>query len=100
MESQKQTNQANDSSRIHSLNVSELKEAQKPKKKVVTSDRWYDKLQYWLLFGVLLMLPVIVVGIFQNKFLIITPLGPVLGVISYFIRRFVKLHNLDVTQED
>jgi hypothetical protein len=84
---------------IHTLNVEAIQESKKPEKKKLESNNWYDKLKYWLLIGLLAMVPMIVLGIFHKQFFLLIPLGPIVAFLSWIIRRLIKLHNLDITEK-
>lgn len=78
---------------IHSLNVKELKKSQKPKK--YKPEFWYDKLVYWLLISLIGSLVFGLLALVDTQFAYIAPIFPVVGTISWFIRRTMKVKGFD-----
>ncbi len=78
---------------IHSINVEELKKVKKPKK--YKSEYWYDKLVYWLLISLTGSLIFGLLALINNQFIYIAPIFPVVGVISWLVRRIMKEKGID-----
>ena len=53
-------------------------------------EKWTEQLRYWLFFGIGLSAFFSLLGIFNWRFLLFTPLGPILGTYIWLTRRLVK----------
>ncbi len=81
----------------HFLNVKELKKKKKQKPgKPLPKDN--QPLILWILYGALGSSIFVFLAFINSKFLYLTPLGPLIGAISWLIRRFFRRHNLEDNQ--
>ena len=78
------------------VNITEIKK----KKKETPSEElnWYDQLKYWIFIGLAASLVFIIFSLLNRRFLIFTPLGPLIAVISWYVRKVFTKHSkkLDV----
>lgn len=79
-------------SSLHTLNIAELKKSDIDKKE---ENIWYLRLRYWILFGAAGSIIFVLLGLVNWRFLILIPLGPILGYISWYIRRLLRKFNLN-----
>jgi hypothetical protein len=77
----------------HFLNVKELKKKKKQKpEKPLPKDN--QPLILWMLYGTLGSSIFVFLAFINSRFLYLTPLGPIIGAISWLIRRFFRRHNI------
>jgi hypothetical protein len=76
---------------ISAVNVHEMKEKKKNKYiPPASEENWYNRAAYWALFGLIGGLAIASLSISRWQFLLFIPIGPVVGVIAWFIRRYAK----------
>ncbi|KKQ51586.1 hypothetical protein A2865_01525 [Candidatus Woesebacteria bacterium RIFCSPHIGHO2_01_FULL_39_17] len=84
--------EAEKSSILSIVNVSEIKKSKLEKPKEEDS-YWYNKAWAWILFGSFIGLIFVILALINVKFLILIPLGPVIGFLSWYIRRVVRSYD-------
>lgn len=82
---------ASDIQTISTVNVHEMKEKKKNKYiPPVSEENWYNRAPYWALFGLVGGLLLASLSISKWQFLLFIPIGPVVGIIAWIIRRYIK----------
>ena len=74
---------------INTVNIKEIKkknwQREKPEDKV-----WYNTLWAWGLFGVFGGLVFVILALINERFLILSPIGPIAGVLAWFITKLAR----------
>lgn len=74
---------------ISVLNIEDLKKSKNPK--IIKSPlMWYEKLQYWILFGCVGSIIFVLLSIINIRFLYLAPLGPISAIICWFIKEYFR----------
>ncbi len=84
----------------HVLNVKDLKDKASGKSRLSGNLFWYDKLIYWILISLIGSAIFGGLALINIQFIYIAPIWPVLGMISWFIRKVMKDRGLDQIHEE
>lgn len=87
------------SAQVENISVVNVHELKKGKQEITEeSTVWYYRLNYWILFGFGVSLIFALLALVNWRFLLITPVGPLIGIASWHVKNYVekieKKHNL------
>lgn len=74
---------------ISAVNVRELKRIKKEGPRPQEDLLWYNKLSFWILFGVAASGLVSLLAFINLRFLLLAPLGPTIAVCAWYVRKIV-----------
>lgn len=72
------------------VNVKELKKKKGIEPSIQVGPLWYENIYYWLGLGVFIGLIFFLLSFRYKRFFILTPLGPVATIATYYVRKFVR----------
>ena len=84
---------------ISVVNVAEIKKGPLPS--TFQKDAWYNEMWFWILVGGAGGVVFILLGLIKKQFLILATMGPVIGFVSWEIRKIFKKYSkkIDVTSK-
>ena len=77
------------------LSVVNVRELKKPKLERPNEEGayWYNKAWVWVLFGGFTSLFFVILALINIRFLFLIPLGPIIGLFSWGIRKYVRKYD-------
>lgn len=80
------------------VNIEDAKKAKKNLTKEIDPFEGvrYQTLNWWMSFGAMAGVLVVLLGLLQPKLFILAPLGPTLGAVSWFVRKYVRKYGKHV----
>ncbi len=75
------------------INIQEINRSKEIKRE--DENLWYNKLIYWVAISLVISGICLIIAYFLRSFLFITPLFPIIAVITWSVRKILRDTNLD-----